>query len=250
MGDTNAIDLSNRIALVTGGGGGIGSGIAKVLQTCGAQVVLSGRSDMHAEAAKELGSGVLAIKGDVGNDNDCERMVEEVVSTCGGIDILVNNAASYPVSLDGDILAQNIDKWQQAMNVNLRGAFQLARAAGKHMIAKGRGSVINMSSISSLRSFAGDPAYTISKAGLNMLTMNLATHWGQHGVRVNCVVVGEIHAGMHLEFFEATERPPQIPLRRGGTPEEVGWVVAFLASDRASFVNGVLLPVDGGQMAH
>ncbi|MDE0365155.1 MAG: SDR family oxidoreductase [Gammaproteobacteria bacterium] len=253
----SALDLSGHTALITGGGTGVGFGIARVLHACGATVVLIGRSEAHAESAAELGDRAGALAADISVESDCDRVVRETGAQWGEPDILVNCAAAKPVSFDG-ALNQRMEDWQRAMDVSLRGTYQMCRAAGAVMVEKGRGSIVNISSIGGFRPLGADMAYTTSKAGVHMITRNLACQWGPQGVRVNCVAVGHMEAGMAVDEdvqdllkgapdFAALLGPT--PLQRAGTPEEIGWPVAFLVSERASYVNGAILVVDGGQLA-
>ena len=250
----SALDLSGHTALITGGGTGVGFGIARVLHACGATVILIGRSEAHAESAGKLGDRAGALAADISVESDCDRIVRETSARWGEPDILVNCAAAKPVSFDG-ALNQRMEDWQRAMDVSLRGTYQMCRAAGAVMVEKGRGSIVNISSIGGFRPLGADMAYTTSKAGIHMITRNLACQWGPQGVRVNCVVVGHIEAGMTADEELMKDAPDfaamlgPIPLRRAGTPEEIGWPVAFLVSERASYVNGAILVVDGGQLA-
>lgn len=243
----SCIEFSGRTAIVTGGGGGVGFGICQVLAACGATVALVGRSDTHQRAAEELGEPAFSLKGDVADNDDCERVVEEVVSRFGKLDILVNNAAAPPIDRSG-ALNQSLEDFKSAIEVSILGAYQMSLAAGRVMVKQQDGAQVNISSIGSVRSFGLDASYMISKAALNMMTKDLGSQWGPEGVRVNGIIVGYIDAGMaeneDREFWLS-----QIPLRRTGKPTEIGWAVAWLASDMASYVNGTNLAVDGGLLA-
>ncbi|MDD9996284.1 MAG: SDR family NAD(P)-dependent oxidoreductase [Gammaproteobacteria bacterium] len=252
----SGIDFSERVALVTGGAGGIGSAVARVLRACGTQVALTDVDAASLEsAAAELGGGTRVFAADISSEANCERIVGDMVSSLGSLDILVNCAA-LPGNHAG-ALAISVEDWQRTLDVNLRGTILMSRFAGRWMVERQRGAIINVSAISAQRSFAGDAAYTASKAGIEMVTKTLACQWGAHGVRVNCVSPGSVDAGMG-KLDEAPADSPiadaesflkGVPLRRAASADEVAWPIAFLASDLASYVNGAVLVVDGGFLA-
>ena len=178
-----------------------------------------------------------------------------MVSSLGSLDVLVN-CAGLPGNHKG-ALAISVEDWQRTLDVNLRGTFLMSRFAGRWMVERQRGAIVSVSAISAQRSFAGDAAYTSSKAGIEMVTKTLACQWGPHGVRVNCVSPGSVDAGMG-NLDEAPADAPNadaesflqgIPMRRAAGADEVAWPIAFLASDLASYVNGAVLVVDGGFLA-
>lgn len=248
----NSIDLSDQVAIVTGGGTGVGEGITRALLECGAKVVIMGRSDVHQQKADELGESAIFIRGDITSEENCGKVVRETIETIGSLEILVNCSAAKPNGFSR-ALKENMEEWQQAMDVSLRGTYQMSRAAAAEMAKKKKGAIVNISSIGGVRSFGGDVAYTTSKAAVHMLTKNLATQWGQFGIRVNCLVVGDVDAGFG-KSVEMTEEQranqlAAIPLGYRASAEEMGWPVAFLVSEHASFINGALLVADGGQLA-
>ncbi len=249
----SGIDLSERAALVSGGAGGIGVAVARVLRACGAQVALTDIDAASLEsAAADIGSGTSVFAADISSAANCERIVGDVVSSLGSLDVLVN-CAGLPGNHAG-ALAIGVEDWQRTLDVNLRGTFLMSRFAGRWMVERQRGAIVSVSAISAQRSFAGDAAYTASKAGIEMVTKTLACQWGPHGVRVNCVSPGSVDAGMGKLDAAPADAPNAetesflqgIPLRRAASADEVAWPIAFLASDLASYVNGAVLVVDGG----
>ncbi len=250
--------LEGKTALITGGGTGIGAAITERFVAEGAKVCITGRRkdrlDQHA-AAFPSGS-VLACPGDVASYDDIKRMVACAVEFGGGIDILVNNAAS---DVYGIITEIEPEDWQRIMDVNLTAPFLLMREALPHMMQKGSGSIINISSIGGIRCMAGSPVYGTSKAGLIHLTKAVALDYGPFGVRCNAIcpgatrtemfedTVGKIadSKGVDIETL-LTQFSKPIPLRRVSTPAEMAGACVFLAGDDSSFMTGAVLVVDGG----
>jgi meso-butanediol dehydrogenase / (S,S)-butanediol dehydrogenase / diacetyl reductase len=250
--------LEGKTALITGGGTGIGAAIARRFVEEGARVCITGRrKDVLEQKAATFPAGtVLACAGDVASPDDVKRMIATTVEFGAGIDILVNNAASDVYGIITDI---DLDDWQRVMDVNLNAPFLLMREALPHMMERGAGSIINISSIGGIRCMAGSPAYGTAKAGLIHLTKAVALDYGPYGVRCNVVCPGATRTEMFedtlgtiaeakgtdieslLKHFSAP-----IPLRRVSKPEEMAGVCAFLASEDASFMTGAVLVVDGG----
>ena len=250
--------LEGKTALVTGGGTGIGAAITERFVAEGAKVCITGRRKERLEqqvAAFPAGS-LLACVGDVSVYDDVKRMVASTVDFGGGIDILVNNAAS---DVYGAIADLEPEDWQQVMNVNLNGPFMLMKTTLPHMVANGGGSIINVASIGGIRCMPGSSAYGTSKAGLIHLTKAVALEYGPFGVRCNVVCPG----ATRTEMFEDTvgkiaeakgtdidsllkQFSAPIPLRRVSTPGEMAGVCAFLAGEDSSFMTGAVLVVDGG----
>ena len=245
------MDLSDRTALVTGAGSGIGLAIALTFSTLGAKVLINDLTQERADAALGglHGEGV-ALAGDVAKEADAGRLVDAVISRWGRLDILVNNAGIgeryRPTS------EQMLDDWKQVMDVNLQGAFLMSRAAIRAMAPQRSGTILNMASIAGLAAWRGANAYSVSKAALVMLTRTLACETARHGVRVNAIAPGIIATPLALGVVDAVgamafER--RIPLGRMGQVEEVARTAAFLVSDLASYITGAVVPVDGGWTA-
>jgi len=246
------IRLDGKRALVTGGASGIGETTAKLLADLGARVVLADiNADRLADAAHRTGAqGVTS--GDVASEADSERMVAEASGALGGLDLLFNSAGI------GDDLVpiheQAPDRWQRVVDVNLKGTYLMCRAAGRGMLAQKSGSIVNVSSIVGLGAFPGRSAYGVAKAGIVHLTATLGCEWGADGVRVNCIAPGYTRTPMvqsllDRKIFDPTRILGRTPLGRMALPEEMAKATAFLLSDWASYITGIVLPVDGGWSA-
>ena len=250
--------LKGKVALITGGGTGIGAAIVKRFVTEGAKVCLTGRrKEMLDEVARSLPSGaVTTCSGDVSKDDDVERMVKTTVSFGGRIDVLVNNAG---IASQVPVADLSREEWQKVFDVNLTGPFLLMKASIPHMIKGGGGSIINIASVGGLRCLSGFPAYCSSKAGLIMLTQQAALDYGRNNIRCNAICPGGIKTemtekefgqlgkalGMDTDSFFAMISKV-LPLQRFGQPPEIGGVCTFLASDDSSFMTGAALVVDAG----
>jgi len=245
-------DLSGRVALVTGASRGIGGAIAEILAEHGASVVLSSRkqADLDAEAERinsRYPERAVPIAAHAGRPEELERLVGDVMERFSRIDILVNNAATNPYM--GPVMGAELAAWDKTFEVNLRGVFVLTRLVYAAWLEAHGGAIVNIASIGGLRPGIGLGIYNVTKAGIIMLTRQLAREMGGR-VRVNAVAPGVIKT----RFAEALwgneailERIlAQNPLGRIGMPEEVAAAVLFLASDAASYVNGEVLVVDGG----
>ena len=245
-------DLSGRVALVTGASRGIGSAIAEILAEHGAQVVLSSRkqADLDVEAERinaQYAEKATAIAAHSGRPEELERLVQQVMERFSRIDILVNNAATNPYM--GPVLGAELPAWDKTFEVNLRGVFVLTKLVYEAWMEDHGGSIVNVASIGGLRPGIGLGIYNVTKAGVIMLTRQLAREGGGK-VRVNAVAPGVIKT----RFAEALWGNQAIldrvlaqnPMGRIGVPNEVAAAVLFLASDAASYVNGEVLVVDGG----
>ena len=243
--------LDGKVALITGSTRGLGRAMAEAMISVGAHVVVNGRSDdavMSAVAELNLdGRSASGLAFDVADLGAAADAVETVVDRHGAIDILVNNAGinhRAPISDFGD------DDWRRVLGVNLDAPFTLARAAGRHMSAAGRGRIINTASIMGTVARATIPAYVTSKAGLVGLTKAMAVELGPDGVTVNAIGPGYVATEMNTALVndEAFNRMviESTPAGRWGRPEEIAAAAVFLASDEASYVNGQTLLVDGG----
>jgi NAD(P)-dependent dehydrogenase (short-subunit alcohol dehydrogenase family) len=248
-------ELKAKVAIVTGASSGIGRATALKLAAEGASVVLVARSaDALEELAEEIraaGGEAKPVAADVTQEVEIERVVAETVKAFGGIDVLVNAAG---IIAFGTIETTGLDEWDYMMNVNVRAPFYLMQCALPHLIER-RGNVVNVSSVTGIRSFPGVLAYCSSKAAVDQLTSCAALEVASHGVRVNAVnpgvVVTELHraGGMeeerYADFLEHSKTTH--PLGRVGRPEEVADLILFLASPRAGWITGVSCPIDGGR---
>ena len=244
--------LKDRVAIVTGGGTGIGRAIALELAELGADVVVASRDPQHLEpVAAEihaLGRRSLAIPTDICVPAQVEALLEETVEQLGPIDIHVNNAGGqYP----GPAEALSVEGWRRVIDLNLNGTFYGAQAAARRMIGTGGGVIVNIVASFGLRGTPGLAHSAAARAGVVNLTRTLALEWAKHNIRVNAVAPGVIMTeGALSEMLinpEAIERIERaIPLKRLGTPEDVAHVVTFLVSDAASYITGETIAADGG----
>jgi 3-oxoacyl-[acyl-carrier protein] reductase len=247
--------LQGRVAIVTGGGGGLGEGICHALGAAGAAVaaVDVAREDAErvAEEVSSKGARCAAIECDVSERRSVEAMAGRVVAELGRVDILVNNAAIYPLRPWTEI---EDEEWDRVMAVNLRGYFLCARAAYPHMRDRGRGRVINVASITFFIGWAGFLDYVSSKGAVIGFTRTLAREVGPDGVTVNAISPGAFPTAaerVHPDQEALNRRIlEQQCLKRRGEPKDVGDLVAFLASDAASFITGQTIMIDGGWAMH
>ncbi len=241
--------LKGRVTLITGGAQGIGAACAARLVRDGAVVVITDIDDERgALTAAELGARYVHC--DVGDSEQVRTTVAGVMAELGRIDILVNNAGIFRA---GDILEVTEADFAEVLRVNLTGAFLMAQAVARHMVAAGAGSIVNLSSVNGTLTIPSIASYNISKGGINQLTRVFALALADRGVRVNAVAPGtiatELAAASVLVDEAARGRVlSRTPMRRFGEPSEVADVVAFLASDAASYITGEIVVVDGGRM--
>jgi NAD(P)-dependent dehydrogenase (short-subunit alcohol dehydrogenase family) len=248
--------LQGKIALITGSTRGMGREIAMGFAKEGADIVINGRNLEKAKAvAKEiesLGVRSMAVGADVSIGQDVTRMVEEVVQSFGRIDILVNNAGINLFILEAEKIKE--EGWDQVLDVNLKGVFLCCQAAGKKMIEQGGGKIINISSAAGLIGEQGFLPYSVSKAGVIMLTRILAYEWSRHHILINAIAPGFVAGGMNTPILNkeilVSGLTRQVPLKRLARPEEIVKVALFLASEDSSYINGTTLVADGGMTGY
>jgi 2-deoxy-D-gluconate 3-dehydrogenase len=245
-------DLTDKIALVTGGNGGIGLGMARGLGQAGATILVVGRNaEKSAAALRELQSlGVRAesLPADVTDEATVQRLFDGVRDRHGRLDILVNNAGSTVRKPPQDF---TLDEWNQVMDVNLTSAFLCSRAAHPLMVKAGRGKIINIGSIMSIFGAPYAPAYCASKGGIVQFTRSLATAWAKDNIQANTVLPGwietELTAGAKAQVPGLNERVlARTPAGRWGQPQDLAGIAVFLASAASDFVTGTAIPIDGG----
>jgi len=250
------LSLKNKVALVTGGGRGIGKAITRRFAEAGASVVIASRTLENLEAtAREFASlpgKVVPIACHVGRVDQIENLVRETERQLGPVDILVNNSATNIGQ--GPALAVTDAMLDKMIEVNVKSALRLVRLIVPRMIErKGGGSIINIASVAGLRPQPGGLLYSFTKAGLIMMTRSWAQEFGPHNIRVNAIAPGLIQTDFSAYFWKDDTRRRQFesaqPLHRIGQPEEIGGIALYLASDEASFVTGQVMVVDGGLTA-
>jgi NAD(P)-dependent dehydrogenase (short-subunit alcohol dehydrogenase family) len=250
MAEVNAMDLSNKVALVTGAGIGIGKGIALHLAERGADIIVNYRSSERqalavVEQIRAMGRKAIAIKADVSSVQEINAMVELAKNTLGTIHILVNNSAVDPVI---DFFEVTEEKWDQVLDTNLKGCFFCTQACAKEMVKNGGGKIINISSVHGLLTMTKYAAYASSKGGMNALTRQVALDLAQYNIQVNAVSPGatEVEKNFLHPLHDSVKVGKQIPAGRIGMPLDVATAVAFFASSDSDYVTGQLLTVDGG----
>jgi len=255
-------DLTGRVAVVTGAAQGIGFGIAERLGRAGAGLVLvdidgeglndaaGGLAGSGGEPLTVSGGKPLAIAADLTDPHAAREVTARAVEHFGGVDILVNNAGIRVVSAFGE---HSLADWQRTLDVNLTAPFLLAQAVIPHMLSRGKGKIINITSIAAELGFKNRAAYNVSKAGLAMLTKSIALELGGQGIRCNAVAPGIIETPLNRHYFTDPDLNQVIvdatPAGTRGAPPDIAAAVAFLASDDADFINGATLLVDGGWSA-
>jgi acetoacetyl-CoA reductase len=239
--------MTGQVALVTGGVRGIGRSICERLYARGAKVAAgySGNKEA-AEKFRNDHPGATVHQGNIGDHEDCERVIQEVLDAHGQLDILVNNAG---ITVDKTVRKMSVEDWDRVIQVNLSGAFYLSRAILQHMLDKGYGRIINISSIIGESGNIGQANYSAAKAGLFGLTMSLAQETARKGITVNDVAPGYISTDMVAAVpKEALEKViAKIPVGRLGEPDEIARMVEFLADPDSGFITGQIFSVNGGQ---
>jgi 3-oxoacyl-[acyl-carrier protein] reductase len=242
------LDLSGKVAIVTGASRGIGRAVAVRLASRGAQVVAVARGNNAAGTVAEIqaaGGKAVAVSADVTDRSSIDAVIVQAVDQFGHIDILVNNAG---ITRDQLLMRMKTEDWDQVIATNLTAAFGCAQAVIKPMIKQRSGRIINISSVIGLMGNAGQANYAASKAGLIGLTKSLARELASRGITVNAIAPGYISTDMTNALSEEIQKSIQdkIPLKRVGTPDEIAAAVAFLASSEAAYITGQTLCVDGG----
>lgn len=249
---TNPFDLSGKVALVTGANTGIGRGIALALAQSGADLALVGRvqPDDTIAQVEAAGRRCRFIEADLLSIEPVGRIVESAVSALGRVDILVNNAGIIRREYAVDFSEKD---WDDVMNINVKTVFFLCQAAGRHMIERGSGKIINIASMLSFQGGIRVPSYTASKSGVAGITKLLANEWAAKGINVNAIAPGYIATDNTAQLRADANRDKaildRIPAERWGTPADLGGAAVFLASSAADYVQGHILAVDGGWLA-
>jgi 2-dehydro-3-deoxy-D-gluconate 5-dehydrogenase len=248
-------DLKGRVALVTGGNGGIGLGMARGLAQAGAAIAVAGRNlEKSQAAAAELsakGVKTAVIEVDVTDETSCRKMVDTTMAQLGRLDILINNAG---INIRKQPQDYTLAEWRLVIETNLSSAFTCSHAAYPHMKAAGAGKIINIGSMMSIFGASFAPAYAASKGGIVQMSRALATAWAKDNIQVNAVLPGWIDtdltkraraevSGLNSMVLMRT------PARRWGTPDDMSGIAVFLASPASDFVTGTAIPVDGGYAA-
>ena len=249
-------DLSGKTAIVTGGGKGIGRQMAEGLAAAGADIVLCARNaercEQTAAELAELGVKTLGLGCDVRDPDQVQAVVARTVADFGGVDVLVNNAGTVWGATPEDM---PLEGWQKVVDVNLTGVFLFSQAAGRAMIERGSGSIVNIASVAGIHGappeIVNTVVYHATKGGVISFTRDLAWKWAAHGIRVNAIAPGWFPSDMANFVLEnaGEELVRRVPLGRFGGPEDLKGPVVFLASDASAYVTGHTLVVDGGQSA-
>ncbi|WP_115046191.1 2-dehydro-3-deoxy-D-gluconate 5-dehydrogenase KduD [Xanthomonas arboricola] len=249
---SNPFSLEGKVALVTGANTGLGQGIALALAQAGADIAAAGiqAPTETEELVKGLGRRFIAIQANLISVEPVERILKETLDGLGRLDILVNNAGLIRRTDAVDFSEQD---WDDVMNVNLKSAFFMAQAAGRHFIAQGSGKIINIASMLSFQGGIRVPSYTASKSGIAGITRLLANEWGSKGVTTNAIAPGYMATDNTAQLRADADRNKsildRIPAARWGVPADLGGTAVFLASSASDYVNGAIIPVDGGWLA-
>ena len=244
--------LAGKAAIVTGGGSGIGKAIAAAFAREGAKVAICGRNARRlVQAASDIGPQCLALTADVSRSDEIARVVKQTLEKFERLDILINNAG---ILLAGTAESLTDEQWEQTFNTNVRGVWQLSRAALPHMRKAGSGSIINIASVLSSLGARNRVAYAASKGAVLAMTRAMALDHAEENIRINCICPGivetEMVAAFNLDDNARQQRMAAHPMGRFGQPEDIAGLAVFLASDEARWVTGAAFPADGGYSAH
>ena len=249
---SNPFSLEGKVALVTGANTGLGQGIAVALAEAGADIAAAGiQAPLETEEkVRALGRRFVSIEANLSSVEPIERVVRETLDGLGGLHVLVNNAGLIRRADAVDFTEKD---WDDVMNVNIKGAFFMAQAAGRHMIANGGGKIVNIASMLSFQGGIRVPSYTASKSGIAGITRLLANEWGAKGVNINAIAPGYMATDNTAQLRADEDRNKaildRIPAGRWGEPSDLGGTAVFLASRASDYVNGAVIPVDGGWLA-
>ena len=244
--------LEGKVAIVTGASRGIGKAIAQQFIAQGAKVAFTYRSSAEAAQALEQelsanGGTVKGFQSDAASMTDAEQLIEEVVGAFGTVDVVVNNAG---ITDDTLLMRMSEEQWDRVIGINLKSCFNLTKAVLRTMLKAKSGSIINISSVVGVQGNAGQANYAASKAGILGFTKSVALELGSRNIRCNAIAPGFIETEMTAQLDEATVQGwrDAIPLKRGGTPDDVANLCVFLASDMSAYITGQTLNVDGGMI--
>ncbi|MBE3102420.1 MAG: 3-oxoacyl-[acyl-carrier-protein] reductase [Firmicutes bacterium] len=246
------MNLSGKVALVTGASRGIGKACALYLAELGVKVAInysrsSEQADQVVAQIKEMGGEAIAIRADVSKQAEVETMVDETIKSLGGLDILINNAG---VTKDTLLIRMKEEDWDQVLDINLKGAFLVTKAAAKYMMKKRQGKIINISSVIGVSGNAGQANYAASKAGIIGFSKSIAKELAPRGILVNIIAPGFIDTDMTDVLNDQVKEAilSQIPLGRYGDPEDIAYLVGFLSSEQSQYITGQVIHVDGGMV--
>ncbi|WP_342087933.1 SDR family NAD(P)-dependent oxidoreductase [Dyadobacter sp. OTU695] len=245
----NVFSLEGKIALVTGGGSGIGFYIAQCLAQAGARLVITGRrEDVLKEALPKLGAGARYFVNDITNLKSLPALIEDIENQVGAIDILVNNAG---INMKKHAVEVTDEDFDRVIQTNLHAVFSITRECGKRMVARKRGSILMITSMAALYGIDRVVAYTASKSAVGGMVKALTTEFSPYNVRVNAIAPGFIETPMMLTAMNGDpsrrdKAMDRTPMGTWGKPDDIGWAAVFLSSEAAKFITGVSLPVDGG----
>jgi len=247
-------NLEGKVAIVTGSGRGLGKAMAVSLAEAGADVVVTARSFEQVQETSQdiekLGRKCLPVKTDVTSKEDVDALIRKTLDQFGSIDILINNVGMAIVK---DLMNTSPEDWQKQLDTNLTSAYLCCRAAGKHMLEKGSGKVVNLATVAGVRGKWKMSGYGASKAGVIQLTKTLAIEWARYNVNVNCIIPGIFYTSATKSVLDDDKmreiRTRKVPLKRIGEPEDIGPLAVFLSSAASDFITGAVIPIDGGELA-